>query len=551
MTEIWVLATKDLQLLIRDVRSALILLATPLVLILVLGVALGEGFGEKPDDRLRISVLNLDCGLPEGTTFPEKPWSEVVLDDLNATPDIRLEMLHSRSEAERLIGRSRRSAVLIFQPDFSERLQRCSFLSQGDPPPINPLGRDGVRLEMLGLQMLVDPTQPVSAAVIEQVAQVTLLRVVVPWMIGRAFERVGDDTFMAYVAQRLQQVKPIPPAVLQELDPVVQKLLENLTHDPEFLSLVAAEFARGNPLRAVSDAAVVQRRAPEFRRAVQRAFQNKELLSRVGRDIAFGEVLTPAVRREVGPRVQEGVAELFSNYNFRARTWSELVKSDPRQPYRENRVIFRDTSGSGLLGRGGLRYQLLVPTYTVLFMFFLVLSGGWLFVAERTHHTLTRLRAAPISDNQILLGKLIPCLLLSVFQGVFLFACGYWIFGLQWGSEPLYVLAVLLATSCAAVGLTVLVASLARTETQVSVLGTLVVLALGGLSGALMPRDLMPEQMRTMSLFTPPAWSLEGISYAISQPHPDPLRIAQVCAVLLGFGIVFTLFARWRVHLAC
>lgn len=549
MWAVWILAAKDLWLLIRDVRSAVILLITPVVLILVLGIALGEGFGEKPDERLRITVLNLDCGFSDIPPFPEKPWSEVVLDDLSATPDIRVEMLHSRTEAERLISQSRRAAILVFQPDFSERLQRCSFLSEGDPPPINPLGRDGVRLEELGLQLMVDPAQPVSAAVIEQVTQVTLLRVVVPWMIGRAFERVGDETFMAQVAQRLQQVRPIPSSVLQELDPVVQKLLVNLTQDPEFLTLVATEFARSDPLKAVSDAAVVQRRVPEFHKAVQRAFQNRELLSRMGQDISFGDVLTPAVRKEVGPRVQEGVADLFPNYNFRARTWAELVKSDPRQPRRENRILFRDTAGIGLLGWGALRYQLLVPTYTVLFMFFLVLSGGWLFVAERTHNTLTRLRAAPIGDGQILLGKLIPCLGLSLFQGWFLFLCGYWIFGLQWGNEPLYVLAVLSATSCSAVGLTLLVASIARTETQISVFGTLLVLVLGGLSGALMPRDLMPEQMRTISLFTPPAWSLEAISYVISQPQPDPLRVTHACAVLVGFGLVFTLLARWRLDL--
>ncbi len=72
------LAAKDLRLLLRDPRSAVILLLTPLLLILVLGLALGEGFGEKPDERLRISIVNLDRGLPGDVPFPDKPWSEVV-----------------------------------------------------------------------------------------------------------------------------------------------------------------------------------------------------------------------------------------------------------------------------------------------------------------------------------------------------------------------------------------------------------------------------------------------------------------------------------------
>src|ERR1700752_1310615 len=61
---IWTLGRKDLRLLVRDARALVILLVMPLVFILVLGVSLGEGFGQKPEDRLRVSVLNLDEGLP-------------------------------------------------------------------------------------------------------------------------------------------------------------------------------------------------------------------------------------------------------------------------------------------------------------------------------------------------------------------------------------------------------------------------------------------------------------------------------------------------------
>ena len=58
----WILAKKDLRLLVRDPRAVVILLAMPLIFILVLGVSLGEGFGQKPDDRLRVSIVHLDEG---------------------------------------------------------------------------------------------------------------------------------------------------------------------------------------------------------------------------------------------------------------------------------------------------------------------------------------------------------------------------------------------------------------------------------------------------------------------------------------------------------
>ncbi len=58
-----------------------------------------------------------------------------------------------------------------------------------------------------------------------------------------------------------------------------------------------------------------------------------------------------------------------------------------------------------------------------MFSFFLVLSVGWLFVAERKHGTLVRLLRLR-SRVQILLGKLLPCLAISLIQGFFLLAAG-------------------------------------------------------------------------------------------------------------------------------
>src|SRR5439155_11016455 len=73
------LALKDLRLIARDTRAAVILLAMPLLFIVVLGLSLGEGFGQKPDDRLRISLVDEDAGLPPNPgPFPGEPWSLVV-----------------------------------------------------------------------------------------------------------------------------------------------------------------------------------------------------------------------------------------------------------------------------------------------------------------------------------------------------------------------------------------------------------------------------------------------------------------------------------------
>src|SRR5262245_21324042 len=103
----WTLAKKDLRSLLRDPKAAVILLVMPLLFILVLGVSLGEGFGQKPDGRLRVSLGDLDEGPPGaemsgGVALPgglrvgvgfSAMWAQMVRYDLAQTAGIRVEFL--------------------------------------------------------------------------------------------------------------------------------------------------------------------------------------------------------------------------------------------------------------------------------------------------------------------------------------------------------------------------------------------------------------------------------------------------------------------------
>ena len=125
------IAAKDLRLLLRDPRAAVILLLMPVVLILVFGLSIGEAFGRKPDDRIRITVVNLDSATPhDASGFPPKRWSEIVLDDLSGTADIKIELIETREEAERMVRRGERSAIIVFEPDFGDKVHRCSFVGE-------------------------------------------------------------------------------------------------------------------------------------------------------------------------------------------------------------------------------------------------------------------------------------------------------------------------------------------------------------------------------------------------------------------------------------
>ncbi len=430
------LARKDFRMLLRDPRAVVVLLVMPLIFIVVLGISLGEGFGQKPDDRLRISIVDMDVPYRQSEDQEEPlEWSKVVQQDLAQTAGIRVEVIGSLEEAEELVETSKRAAVLVMGPKFSENVTRSSFMVGG----VNPLFRDGVDIRKLDARFLVDETQLTAASIIQQVGQVSLLRVVLPWMIGTAFENIAE---------------------------------------------------RMGPLARV-------------------------------------------------------LQSMFPNYNLTGKTWASLTRAEERSGDGAEIAVYQSEAGTGLLGRGAQRYQTLVPSYTVMFAYFLVLTVGWLFVAERRQGTLKRLRAAPLSRSEILLGKLIPCLALSVGQGLFLLLAGKLLFNMSWGSNPLWLLPIVLATSLSAMGLALLVATMARTEAQVAIYGTLLVLVLAGISGCLMgDRELMPDNMQQISLITPHAWALIAYKQLLANAgEVNVMIVAQACAVLTAFGVGFILLA--------
>ena len=496
---IWTLAKKELRLLLRDRRAAIILLVLPLIFILVLGLLLRESFGQKSDDRVRVTVLDLDrgpCGLPG-----HKKWSEVVIADLAETGGIKVETLTSLEEAKHLIDYRKRAAVLVFKPDFSEKTTQCSFLVDG----INPFHRDGVYLERIGVELLQDTKQPAQSAVVEQVAQVSLLRVLLPWMIGRAFEKLSEEKFIEMLGNNVKL--PLP----ERFKDLLVKVMK-LELDPK------TGHARLNDLLRVA------------------AADNPEKMAEY--------------RRKVGQGVKESLSEQFAKYDLTGKTWASLTKAvgPPRQEGAAA-TPYQSQDGSGLFKRGAQRYQVLVPSYTVMFAFFLVLNVGWVFVSERQRGTLKRLRAAPITRGELLLGKLVPYFLLSLGQGAFLLVAGRLLFGMRWGPEAwswfhqlLFIAPVVFTTSLAAMGLALLVAAVARTEMQVALYGAVPVLVLALVGGCVLPREMMPEQAQTISLLTPQGWALEAYRELVDvnpTAEPNAAIIFRACGVLSGFGIAF------------
>jgi ABC-2 type transport system permease protein len=187
----------------------------------------------------------------------------------------------------------------------------------------------------------------------------------------------------------------------------------------------------------------------------------------------------------------------------------------------------------------GVLYSTLVPSYTVLFVFFLVNIMARSFIAERELGTLRRLRLAPIGAFDLLIGKNIPFFCLSLIQTALLFLCGRMLFRMSWGAEPWLIVPVIVCTSLAATALGLLVATVIRTDSQVSAYGNSLVIIMAGVSGCFMPRDWLPDLMKQISLATPHAWSLIAYDEILSRQHVQHAVVIRSCGMLLGFAVLF------------
>lgn len=196
--------------------------------------------------------------------------------------------------------------------------------------------------------------------------------------------------------------------------------------------------------------------------------------------------------------------------------------------------------------RANIVYQVLVPSYTVMFVFFIVNFMARSFIGEREIGTLNRLRMAPVTRTGLLLGKTAPFLIISVMQTVLLFAAGRLIFDMSWGPKPWMLAPVMLATSLAATALGLLVATSVRTDSQVSAYGNFLVLVLAGISGCLMPRNWQPELMQQIGLVTPHAWALIAYDQLLNRDLPELDVVWHSCAVMLAFAAGFFAVGWWR-----
>jgi ABC-2 type transport system permease protein len=208
-------------------------------------------------------------------------------------------------------------------------------------------------------------------------------------------------------------------------------------------------------------------------------------------------------------------------------------------------VVFIHTFPKGFnVGRRPTATEQNVPGYTIFGVFFIVLTLASSFLQEKKDGTFQRILAAPLSKTALLIGKLLPYYVVNLVQIGLMFCIGVVVFGIKLGNLPALVI-ISIALAAAANGLGLLVAALGKTEAQVNGLSVLLAITLSALGGMMVPTFIMPDLMKTLSLFTPHAWALAGYHDIIIRGLGTKDVLSEMF-VLLGFAFIFFVIALWR-----
>jgi ABC-2 type transport system permease protein len=226
------------------------------------------------------------------------------------------------------------------------------------------------------------------------------------------------------------------------------------------------------------------------------------------------------------------------------KTGLEGKESRGREKKQLPAVTLERVAPAGMLGKNVPDvYQQNVPGYTIYGIFWIVNLLAVSVLREKREGTFRRLRVAPLSRTAMLIGKWMPYYLVNIVQIVIMLGVSSLLFNMSLGHSAAGLIIVSLAAAAAATGLGVLVASMARTEAQISGLTLLLLLTLSVLGGCFIPRFIMPEWLQTVGLVTPHAWALDAYQdllvrgYTFGEVLPKVGVLGAFAAIFFGIGV--------------
>ncbi len=180
----------------------------------------------------------------------------------------------------------------------------------------------------------------------------------------------------------------------------------------------------------------------------------------------------------------------------------------------------------------------------ILFMFLTSMTGAAVLITTRQLGITRREFSTPTSVRTIIAGETIGRFVFALFQGGFIVVASTLLFGVDW-IDPFATGAILIAFALVASGAAMLLATLVANENQLNAAGPALGMIFGLMGGTMVPMEVFPDAIRTLSHATPHAWAMEAFHRLLLEGGGLADVLLQV-GVLLGFAAVLLTLAILR-----
>lgn len=261
----------------------------------------------------------------------------------------------------------------------------------------------------------------------------------------------------------------------------------------------------------------------------------------------------PATQISFKNSVKNGIDKMVSKIETQSiyKAFQEQITDDPSEVIfeTENFITFKEilpkTDNKEIIPNS---VQHNVPAWTLFAIFFIIVPLSINIVKEKSQGTFVRLRTNPVSYATVLGGKTLVYLVVCLIQFVLMLLVGLYLFpaiGLPTldisGRLPLLFVVAIFA-GLAAIGLGLLLGTIANTQEQSAPFGATFVVILAALGGVWVPVFIMPKFMQTLSNISPMNWGLNAF-YDVFLRHSSLLDILPEISLLFLFFIATTIIA--------
>lgn len=232
-------------------------------------------------------------------------------------------------------------------------------------------------------------------------------------------------------------------------------------------------------------------------------------------------------------------------FDIYAELFRDLLEIEmQRQENFSDLVDFRENYATSIKSRiipNAVQHN--VPAWTIFAMFFIVIPLAGNIIKERESGIASRLKTMPGSNLPVMLGKASVYFLVGILQAFFMLLIGIYIlplFGLpslKLGNEITALILITFAVSLAASGYGIVIGTIATSQEQSSIFGSISVVILAALGGVWVPNFMMSELMNTISKLSPLNWGLNGY-YDVFLRNEGVLDILPYILALLSFFLV-------------